>query len=344
MGSFAKLAFAAAGIWSAFLYYGSLQEDVFRYEAPDGSRFVYSWLLQSIEAAANVFVGLLGLMATGFTLNVPHGFLAVCGCSEVSAKYCKSMALQTGLSFPTAVLAKSGKIVPVMAGSFIIGGRRFSVREYIQSAAIIGGTVGMSLARLYGGRHDKQQYDTAIGALFIIASLSVDGLTSGLQEKMLSASKSRGARLKPYDLMFWTNSYQMLLALTVASLSGELYPGLQFLIEYPQIRSQVLKFGICSALGQSFIFYTLAEFDPVTLVFLTTTRKVCSVLLSILFKGHQLNSAAWAGLAVVVAGVAGELQGRCARHASKPEKPEGSWTAEYRDVKGRFCVEPGVVT
>jgi hypothetical protein len=34
-----KLVIGAGGIYSAFLYYGTLQEDVFHYKAADGGRF-----------------------------------------------------------------------------------------------------------------------------------------------------------------------------------------------------------------------------------------------------------------------------------------------------------------
>jgi hypothetical protein len=34
-----KLIFGAGGIYAAFLYYGTLQEDVFHYKALDGTKF-----------------------------------------------------------------------------------------------------------------------------------------------------------------------------------------------------------------------------------------------------------------------------------------------------------------
>lgn len=42
----AKLAIGAGGIYAAFLYYGTLQEAVFRYEASDGTKFKAAWFLQ----------------------------------------------------------------------------------------------------------------------------------------------------------------------------------------------------------------------------------------------------------------------------------------------------------
>ncbi len=43
-----KLLFGAGGIYAAFLYYGSLQEDVFHYKSVDGEKFKYVWFLQAL--------------------------------------------------------------------------------------------------------------------------------------------------------------------------------------------------------------------------------------------------------------------------------------------------------
>lgn len=43
-----KLLIGAGGIYAAFLYYGTLQEDVFHYKAADGSKFKQAWFLQAL--------------------------------------------------------------------------------------------------------------------------------------------------------------------------------------------------------------------------------------------------------------------------------------------------------
>jgi len=136
----AKLLIGAGGIYGAFLYYGSLQEDVFRYTASDGSSFKQAWFLQVLEALANVLVGFVGMQIAGPTSGVPLGMFGISGAAQVTAKACTSLALANGLSFPVATLAKSGKMAPVMAGSLLLGGATYSAREYLQVAAIIGGT------------------------------------------------------------------------------------------------------------------------------------------------------------------------------------------------------------
>ena len=48
-----KLIIGAGGIYAAFLYYGTLQEDVFHYIAADGSKFKAAWFLQTLGKIAD---------------------------------------------------------------------------------------------------------------------------------------------------------------------------------------------------------------------------------------------------------------------------------------------------
>jgi hypothetical protein len=96
LSSAAKLLIGAGGIYGAFLYYGSLQEDVFRYTASDGSSFKQAWFLQVLEALANVLVGFVGMQIAGPTKGVPLAMFGVSGAAQVTAKACTSLALANG--------------------------------------------------------------------------------------------------------------------------------------------------------------------------------------------------------------------------------------------------------
>jgi hypothetical protein len=54
---FMKLVMGAGGIYAAFLYYGTLQEDVFHYKAADGSAFKAAWFLQALGERLNRNIG-----------------------------------------------------------------------------------------------------------------------------------------------------------------------------------------------------------------------------------------------------------------------------------------------
>ena len=294
------------GIYGAFLYYGSLQEDVFRYVAEDGSSFRQAWFLQVLEALANVVVGFVGMQLQGPTRGIPLQTFAISGASQVSAKACTSLALANGLSFPVATLAKSGKMAPVMAGSLLLGGATYTLREYIQVAAIIGGTAIVSMGKKKGG----SSASSVIGVMYILGSLVLDGITAGFQKRIKTETKKAGLSPKPYDFMFWTNLYMCLTALVVATGLGEVTSGMSYCTANPEIFTKIIKFAVCSAVGQSFIFYTIAHFDPLVLSTITTTRKIFSVLLSIFLKGHSLSPLGWSGIAMACGGILSEMQAK----------------------------------
>jgi UDP-galactose transporter B1 len=298
-----KLLVGAGGIYGAFLYYGSLQEDVFRFVAPDGTSFKQAWFLQVLEALANVVIGFIGMQITGPTKGIPLTMFGISGAAQVSAKACTSLALANGLSFPVATLAKSGKMAPVMAGSLLLGGASYDLREYLQVAAIIGGTAVVSMGKKKGGGDAS----TSMGVFYICMSLVLDGVTAGFQKRLKTETSKVGVKPKPYDFMFWTNLFMCLTAIVIASGLGEVNAGYQFLVENPEVMSKIIKFAICSAVGQSFIFYTIANFDPLVLSTVTTTRKIFSVLLSIFLKGHSLSAVGWSGISMAVAGILSEL-------------------------------------
>lgn len=302
----AKLLIGAGGIYAAFLYYGSLQEDVFRYVAADGSSFKQAWFLQVLEALANVVVGFAGMQLMGPTKNIPLTMFGISGASQVTAKACTSLALANGLSFPVATLAKSGKMAPVMAGSLLLGGATYTVREYLQVAAIIGGTAVVSMGKKKGGA----QPNSAMGVAYILMSLVLDGVTAGFQKRLKAETAKAGVKPKPYDFMFWTNLFMMGTAAVVALGLGEFTTGLAFCTSNPEVLTKVVKFALCSAVGQSFIFYTIAHFDPLVLSTVTTTRKIFSVLLSIFLKGHSLSGVGWSGIALACSGIGSELQAK----------------------------------
>ena len=56
---------------------------MFRYAAADGSMFTQAWFLQTLEAAANVIIGFIGMMLTGATSNLPLVDFAMSGAAQV---------------------------------------------------------------------------------------------------------------------------------------------------------------------------------------------------------------------------------------------------------------------
>ncbi len=265
--------------------------------------FFYSSNHESVaEALANVVIGGIGLLLSGSTKNLPLNLFALSGATQVCAKAFTSLALASGVSFPVVTLAKSGKMVPVMIGSLLLGGATYTLREYASVAAIIIGTTIVSM-----GKKSSEKASSTLGIAFVLLSLACDGITGGVQNRLKAKSKELGVTAGPYDFMFWTNLFMAVTATVFALVLGEATSGLSFCLANPIIFSKILKFAVCSAVGQSFIFYTIANFDSLVCTTVTTTRKVFSVLLSIFLNGHAMNTQGWIGLALASAGILSEL-------------------------------------
>jgi len=66
------------------------------------------------------------------------------------------------------------------------------------------------------------------------------------------------------------------------------------------------QFAFTGALGQLFIFETLQHFGSLTLVTITLTRKLFTMLLSVVVYNHKLTTGQWFGAGVVFAGISVE--------------------------------------
>ena len=320
--------FCVSGIYAAYLLYGQYQEDVFTYQSNHISStldtsvaFTYIWFVQVVEALTNTVMGIVGRYMTQSkkqrSVRPNQKYFFYSGFSQVSSKALTSLALNTGLSFPLATMAKSGKMAPVMLGQLILGGTSYSIRDYLQVSAIICGTAMLGLSKAKGG---AISHSTSLGVVFIMASLAMDGITGGLQKRLKHDAQKNQHDLKGYDFMFYTNLYMFLVALGVANLNGDLVNGISYCMQDPQICKLIAKFCVCSAVGQSFIFLTIAQFDPLVCSTVTTTRKIASVFLSIFTKGHHMNNQAWCGVFVACMGILSEVQDKVGKGSKKSSR------------------------
>lgn len=78
-------------------------------------------------------------------------------------------------------------------------------------------------------------------------------------------------------------------------------------IKYPESFMDQLKLSGLNVFGQIFIFTTLSWLGPIYLALITTTRKIFSVLASILYYGHSVDIWKGSGIATVIVGLVLEM-------------------------------------
>lgn len=325
-----KLLFGATGIYISYLFYGHIQEDLFLYQSPySGDKFHFSWMLQALESLVIVSFGFMLMLRFDTDMqSLPRRKFFQSGVSQVMSKTFTSLSLSAGLSYPVCTLAKSAKIIPVMIGQIFLGGsNKYTTRDYVFAALLVTGTAILSMNTGHGNSSTKTS--TFAGVLWIASSLVMDGVTAGLQKRL--QIETTHAAPKTLDYMLLTNMSMGAIAFVVSvllpttsssslSTTSELIAGLTFLHENRDCRNMVMKLCCCSAIGQTFIFYVIANFDPLVCSTITTTRKIMSVLWSVIMKGHIVSIRGQFGIVLAIAALIMEIYDKLDKPRNKSKQ------------------------
>jgi UDP-galactose transporter B1 len=327
-----KLLVACGGIFFSFSYFAVLQEDVYKTDY-GGEKFKFTFLALLVERGINAVIAAMGVAVFGGSgLKIPYMDIFNSGISQMLAMAGSNEALRY-VSYPTQVLGKSCKMVPVMAGGLLLGGKSYTVFEYLQVVLITGGVVVFN----FGGKSKAGGADSTYGLALIAFSLFMDMVTGGLQDKVKKSTKElnpsvKGAKPTMHESMMWTNVSGALVAGVLALLTGHLSEGLAFCTRNPEVLMAILVYSLASAVGQNFIYYTVTEFGPLLLTTVTTTRKIFSTLYSV-FRNpeNSLSEMQWGGCCLVFAGLLLDVAAKYMPGKKPADKPAAT---EMKEVKG----------
>mmetsp|Transcript_28015 Transcript_28015/g.66856 ORF Transcript_28015/g.66856 Transcript_28015/m.66856 type:complete len:329 (-) Transcript_28015:142-1128(-) len=308
-----KLIIAICGIFGSFSYFALLQEDLFKKEYA-GKKFKSTFFMMVAERGVNALVALVFIMIFGGSgLKIPIADIFASGATQMLAMAASNEALRY-VSYPTQVLGKSCKMVPVMLFGILIGGKYkdYSLTDYIQVVLVTVGVVIFNFgAPVKAGKGGGS--DSTYGLALIAASLALDGFTGGLQDRVKKTTAElnkdkKGAKPTPFESMLYTNLAGAIVALGFAALTGQIQEGLALCRASPEFVNALGAFSLCSALGQCFIYYTVTEFSPLLLATVTTTRKIFSTVYSV-FRNpdNSLNQMQWSGCITVFVAIIGEM-------------------------------------
>ena len=299
--SWYRLVFCVGGIYFFFLTWGVLQERITTLSYADGQKFTAFTLLNCIQSATAALVSLVFISVVE-KRSIWHGGVGrelVWELARVSLSGCMASpfgyAALKHLSYPTMVLGKSCKLVPVMLMNVLVGGKRFSLVKYVTVLLI---TMGVCTFMLFedAGVKKGSKSTSWWGLLLLLVNLGLDGATNSWQDKLFVKW-----RISSQQLMFFMNAFSctyMLLYLMVLG-RAQLLSGVSFLSAHPRALWDVLAFCGAGALGQVFIFLTIESFGSLTLVTVTVTRKLMTILLSLLWFNHKMNLWQWSGVLLV---------------------------------------------
>jgi UDP-galactose transporter B1 len=307
---------------------------------PTGARFTHSIVLNTIQSAFAACTGYIYLFAsapkspTG-SRRIPPIFpstqilpllLTIAVTSSLASPF--GYASLAHIDYVTFILAKSCKLLPVMFLHVTLFRKSYPAYKYLVVAVV---TLGVSVFTLYNPSTSKKsaKHASKTGAdankLFGLALLAVnllfDGLTNTVQDQIFTRFRGfTGPQMMcAQNIMctLLTTIYLLLspyLAATPLASSvgltpgsaGELSDALTFVKAFPSVGIDVLCFAACGAIGQVFIFHTLAHFSSLLLVTVTVTRKMLTMLMSVVVYGHKVTEMQWLGVGLVFGGIGAE--------------------------------------
>lgn len=332
-GSLVNLVICVSGIYAAFLTWGVLQERItttnYGTEAnPEVFRFPVV-----VNTIQSLFAAILGWLYTAKTRTSPSDkpifpskkifwpLALVSLTSSLSSPF--GYASLAHVDYITFILAKSCKLLPVMFLHVTLYRRKYPFYKYAVVALVTAGVAIFTLHQPAGSKKKgSQSGNSTYGLMLLGINLLFDGLTNSTQDDI-------NATFKPYSgqqMMCALNSMQTLFTSAFLLLSpyiaqtglgsyvgmgnnaGELYGAIAFYQRHPTILYDVLGFAVCGAVGQLFIFYTLSIFGSLFLVTVTVTRKMLTMIISVLWFGHSLSGMQWVGVACVFGGIGIEAE------------------------------------
>jgi len=296
LGSRSKFALCAGGIFVCYFYYGILQERITRGEY-DHERFSYSMALVFSQCLVNYVYAVImskTILSQGVD-TTRTSYYVMCALSYLVAMVASNKALMW-VNYPTQVIGKSCKPIPVMILGVIIGKKSYPLLKYLFVLMIVAGVALF----MYKDKAHKQAGEPGIGLgeLMLLLSLSCDGITGAIQERMKSEHQTKSGHM-----MKAMNLWSMLFLGVSLVVTGEGVEFLGFVSRHPGVIWQILTFCIASAFGQFFIFMCVSDFGPLPCSIVTTTRKFFTVLASVIIFGNSLITRQWLGVVFVFAGL-----------------------------------------
>lgn len=246
--------------------------------------------------------------------------------SNILSSWCQYEALKY-VNFPTQVISKSCKIIPVMLMSSFIMKKRHKKVDYMNAFILSFGMFVFLLYQPANKNHEiigdqshqgsSQQIKSNLasidsrhliselgsrakespqfsGLIILTLYLAFDSFTSNWQQSLFSRYG-----VNEWQMMAATNFYSILLTLTSLYQLGHLTPALKLLASSRTLLVDCVTMSMMSSIGQLFVFYTIKSFGSVIFAVIMTLRQLLAILMSCLIYKHPLSFGSVVGLMIV---------------------------------------------
>ena len=329
-----RFALYLVGLYTTFLYWGLVQEKLTSSKTvylddSDGSSVKWEYPL-ALNAGMAAFAWLTTVLVvlverllwkSSKKVQWKH-FWKAAATSALASPF--GYASLSYISFPLMILTKSCKPIPVM----VIGFFRYAVRypwyKYV-SVGLLSGGIALFCAFQppkagAAGDGSPAEWTTfqlpysdiditlptlGVGIFLVLMNLTLDGFTNNEQDFLFQKYKADSIQMMG-NVNLWQALYlgaYLVLTFLVRGAGSELSKAVTAIVSSSAVRFDLGMFFLCASLGQLLIFSVMQEFGSLTWVTIGITRKMFTIVLSVIMYNHEFNVQMWAGVGLVFAGM-----------------------------------------
>ncbi|SPP83901.1 adenosine 3'-phospho 5'-phosphosulfate transporter 1 [Drosophila guanche] len=292
-----QLLWCFGGLMVSYLTWGVLQEKIMTQKylnfSGESSKFKDSQFLVFANRLLAFVVALIYLQwqPSPTRHRAPLYKYSFASFSNIMSAWFQYEALKF-VNFPTQVLAKSCKIIPVMVMGKIMSKAKYESYEYVTAVLI---SLGMIFFMSGSADGNKASGVTTLTGVFLLSLYMVfDSFTANWQGSLF---KSYG--MTSLQMMCGVNLFSSIFTGASLSMQGGFMDSLSFATEHPKFVFDMVVLSICSAVGQLFIYHTIDVFGPVVFTIIMTLRQAVAIMLSCFIYNHRVSALGIFGVLIV---------------------------------------------
>jgi len=271
-----------------YISYGYLQELMFTLNGFDDT----AWFLTCYQFFVYAILSFIHLNIAGFNQRrASYGSYVLLAVLTVATMGLSNYAVAY-LNYPTQVMFKCCKLIPVLIGGILIQQKVFN--RYDVSAALC-----MSIGLIFFTLADSkvQPNFNLYGVIIICSALVADAAIGNYQEKIMKLH-----HVTNVEIVFYSFLFGFIFVLLGLLLTNNFFSSLSFWNAHPlPTYGYGLLFSIFGYLGIDIVLTLIKEYGALICVTVTTCRKAITIILSFtLFSKPFVFDYVWSGLIVIL--------------------------------------------
>lgn len=255
----------------SYLTWGLLQEKIItqEYVDSDGKKAMFrdSQFLVFVNRALALVVSAVYLLVKQQPRHrAPLYKYSYASFSNIMSAWFQYEALKF-VSFPSQVLAKSCKIIPVMLMGKVVSRTKYEFYEYLTAGLISIGMVFFLTGSADGST--RSSITTMTGVLLLTLYMVFDSFTANWQSDLF-----KSYQMSAIQMMCGVSLFSTLFTLASLCIQGGLLESLVFGMDHPKFIVDCIILSISSSVGQLFIYFTISKFGAVGFTIIMTIRQV----------------------------------------------------------------------